>query len=303
MIEYGNLFLNNILPIFLAAGTGYLLAKWLPIDPKTLSTITFFIFTPCLVFSVLTNSNLTNSDLLQIIAFAAACITGVGFLTWLVGRSLKLERSMLAAVMITSMFMNAGNFGLPVTTFAFGEAALAYASLFFVTNSVMTNTAGVVIASMGKESFRKALINLIKLPTLYALFLALVFLKTGWEIPLPLARTTKILGDASIPTLMILMGVQFHSIQLKGKIKPLALASGMRLILSPALAIGLTAVFGLQGPARQAVVLEAAMPAAVLNTVLATQYDVEPPFVTAVVAVTTVLSIFTLTPLLAYLGA
>jgi hypothetical protein len=102
---------------------------------------------------------------------------------------------------------------------------------------------------------------------------------------------------------MILMGVQFHSIQLKGKIKPLALASGMRLILSPALAIGLTAVFGLQGPARQAVVLEAAMPAAVLNTVLATQYDVEPPFVTAVVAVTTVLSIFTLTPLLAYLGA
>ena len=303
MIEYGNLFLNNILPIFLAAGTGYLLARWLPIDPKTLSTITFFIFTPCLVFSVLTNSNLTNSDLLQIIAFAAACIIGVGFLTWLVGRSLKLERSMLAAVMITSMFMNAGNFGLPVTTFAFGEAALAYASLFFVTNSVMTNTAGVVIASMGKESFRKALINLIKLPTLYALFLALVFLKTGWEIPLPLARTTEILGDASIPTLMILMGVQFHSIQLKGKIKPLALASGMRLILSPALAIGLTAVFGLQGPARQAAVLEAAMPAAVLNTVLATQYDVEPPFVTAVVAVTTVLSIFTLTPLLAYLGA
>ncbi len=163
MIEYGNLFLNNILPIFLAAGAGYLLAKWLPINPRTLSTITFYIFTPCLVFSVLTTSNLSDNDIVRIISFSAICIGSIGGLTWFIGRGLHLERSMLAAVMITSMFMNAGNFGLPVTTFAFGESALAFASLFFVTNTVITNTVGVVIASMGRESFQKALISLLKL--------------------------------------------------------------------------------------------------------------------------------------------
>jgi predicted permease len=204
--------------------------------------------------------------------------------------------------LITSIFANAGNFGLPVTSFAFGETALAYATLFFVTNAVLTNTAGVVIISMGSTNFKKALSNLFKIPVLYALILAILVMSMGWRVPLPVDRTVKILGDASIPTLMVLIGVQFHSVKLKGKIIPLTLASVMRLLVSPTLALGLSAIFGLYGPARQAVVLEAAMPAAVLNTVLATQFDTEPTFVTEVVAVTTILSAFTLTPLLAYLG-
>ena len=40
-----------------------------------------------------------------------------------------------------------------------------------------------------------------------------------------------------------------------------------------------------------------------LPIVLATEYDVEPAFVTSVVISTTLLSPMTLTPLLAYLGA
>jgi predicted permease len=302
LIQYLNLFLNNLLPIFLAAVAGYLLAKWLPIDPRTLSGIALYIFTPCLVFNQLTHTELNNHDIFKIILFTALCAGIVGLLTWIIGRSLHLERSVLAAVLITSIFANAGNFGLPVTSFAFGETALAYATLFFVTNAVLTNTAGVVIISMGSTNFKKALSNLFKIPVLYALILAILVMSMGWRVPLPVDRTVKILGDASIPTLMVLIGVQFHSVKLKGKIIPLTLASVMRLLVSPTLALGLSAIFGLYGPARQAVVLEAAMPAAVLNTVLATQFDTEPTFVTEVVAVTTILSAFTLTPLLAYLG-
>jgi len=57
------------------------------------------------------------------------------------------------------------------------------------------------------------------------------------------------------------------------------------------------------GPSYQAVVLEAAMPVAVLTTILATEFDAEPTFVTTAVLVTTLISPFTLTPLLAFLGA
>jgi predicted permease len=58
----------------------------------------------------------------------------------------------------------------------------------------------------------------------------------------------------------------------------------------------------LQGSALQAGVTEASMPTAVMATVLATEYDVEPAFVTTVVTTTTLLSPLTLTPLLALLG-
>jgi malate permease and related proteins len=302
LIQYLNIFLNNLLPIFLAAGAGYLLAKWLPINPRTLSSIALYVFSPCLVFNLLTHTELNNNNILKIISFTVLCLGIIGLLTWLIGRALRLERTVLAAVLITSMFVNAGNYGLPVASFAFGETALAYASLFFVTSAILSNTAGVVIISMGSASFKKAFANLFKIPVFYALILAILFMSMDWRIPLPLDRTVEILGDASIPTLMVLLGVQFHYVKLQGKIVPLTLASVMRLLVSPALALGLSAIFGLYGPARQAVVLEAAMPAAVLNTVLATQFETESPFVTAVVAVTTLLSAFTLTPLLAYLG-
>lgn len=302
MTEYFILFIHNLLPIFLAALAGYLLARWLPINPHTLSSVTFYIFTPCLVFNQLVNNKLSNKDIIRLISFAVLIICLVGILTFLTGKLLKIPRGTLSAVIITSMFMNAGNFGLPVTSFAFGPAALAYATLFFVTNSVMTNTVGVVIASMGKASLKKALGNLFKIPTIYALALAILFIQADWTVPLPVSRTVEILGGAAVPCLMVLLGVQFHSVRLKGKIIPLTVTSVMRLLVSPLLAFGLSNLLALTGPARQAGILEAAMPAAVLNTVLATQFETDPAFVSAAVAVTTILSIFTLPPILAILG-
>lgn len=53
----------------------------------------------------------------------------------------------------------------------------------------------------------------------------------------------------------------------------------------------------------QAGIVESGMPSAVLTTVVATEFDIEPSFVTGVVFLTTIISPLTLTPLLAYLGA
>ena len=57
MIDLLTLFANNILPIFLAAGSGYLLSKYLKVIPRTISQVGFYIFSPCLVFMLLTNSH------------------------------------------------------------------------------------------------------------------------------------------------------------------------------------------------------------------------------------------------------
>jgi predicted permease len=80
-------------------------------------------------------------------------------------------------------------------------------------------------------------------------------------------------------------------------------ATVMRLGGGAAAGLLLSPVFGLEGVARQAGTLQSAMPSAVIATILATEYDVEPAFVTSVVLITTLLSPFTLTPLLAMLRA
>jgi malate permease and related proteins len=301
--ELFTLFFNNLFPILLAACIGFALAKWLKINPRPLSQVIFYVFSPVLVFNLLIHSQLSNQDLLRTVLIAVALISGIGLLTWLIGGVLKFERRILAAVMITAMFMNAGNYGLPLTNFAFGETALAFASVFFVINAVLTNTVGIVIASSGSMSVANAIKGLVKFPAIYALILGVIFLRFGWSLPSGLDRSVTLLSNASIPCMLILLGMQLVNIHLNGNVIPLALTSSMRLLIAPLLAIGLSRLLGMSGPAHQAVVLEAAMPVAVLTTILATEFDAEPTFVTSAVLITTLLSPLTLTPLLKLLGA
>lgn len=303
MIDLINLFSHNLLPILLIAGAGFVLGKAFKITPRALSQVIFYIFSPALVFRLLTQSQLSNKDIVNTIIFATIFLLIAAGLTWLAGKLLKLERKMMAAVLLTALFMNAGNYGLPVTNFAFGEIALAFASVFFVATATYTNSVGVVIASSGHTSVWEAIKGLLRLPSIYALVLGIIVVRLEWTLPTVLDRTVNLLADASIPSMLVLLGLQFVNLKLDGQLRPLVLVSVMRLLIGPLLALGLSRIFGLSGAAYQAAVLEAGMPTAVLTTVLATEFDCLPSFVTTAVFVTTILSPFTLTPLLYILGA
>ena len=254
MSELFTLFFNNLFPILLAAGIGFALAKWLNINPRPLSQVIFYVFSPVLVFNLIKNSQLSNQDILRTLALAILLMVCIGLLTWLIGGALRFDRRTLAAVMITAMFMN-------------------------------------------------AIKGLLKFPAIYALSLGILFLQFGWKLPSGLDRSVTLLSNAAIPCMLVLLGMQLVNIRLDGHVTPLILTGSMRLLIAPAIAFGLTRLFGMTGTAQQAIVLEAGMPVAVLTTILATEFDAEPTFVTTAVLVTTLLSPLTLTPLLALLGA
>lgn len=303
MIELLRIFGNNILPIFLAASAGYLLSRGLKVPPRPISQVAFYIFSPSLIFQLLTQNDINGNEALAMVAFTIVSALAIGAIAWAAGRLLRLDRRTLVAVIITAMFGNAGNYGLSLNLFAFGEQALAYASLYFVTLAVLIYSVGVIIASMGRTSLRQALLGLFKVPAIYALAAAGAFNLFGWEIPTAIGRTVDILAGAAIPMLMVLLGIQLQHARWAGKLKALILSNGLRLIAAPALAFALSIPFELSGAARQAGIAEAAMPTAVVMTVLATEYNVEPSFVTMTVFLSTILSPITVTPILAILGA
>ncbi|MGE5221359.1 MAG: AEC family transporter [Omnitrophica WOR_2 bacterium] len=301
MSELPGLFANNLLPILLASAAGYPLGKWLKVNPRSFSQIILYVFTPCLVFIQLIDAHLESGEILRMVAFALLTTILIGLISLVSGIALKLEKQLIIALLITGMFTNCGNFGLPLVQFAFGDDALAHATLFFITNLVMVNTVGVVIASMGAATLKDSLLGLLKLPLTYALVLAILFIQMGWQIPFPVDRTLRLLSQAAIPCMMILMGIQLQGAVWNGNLRALAAANVVRLLVAPILAIGLSLLVGLQGPARQAGVVESSMPSAILATVLATEYNAAPEFVTTAVFISTLLSPLTLTPLLAYL--
>ncbi len=297
------LFVNNLLPIFLAAGAGFLVARYLGVSPRAVSRITFYIFSPCLIFTLLTSGQLDGDDITLMVGYASTTILLMGVITGLIAYALRFKRSIMVALLLIVMFGNVGNFGLSLNLFAFGESALAYASIYFVTSASLVYTLGVVLASWGKTGLKTALMGVLKVPVIYAVIIALIFNWLNWELPLPIDRTVSLLSDAAIPVMIVLLGIQLYYSKVSRDIFTVGLSNFLRLVASPMLAIGLALIFGLQGSAYQAGVLEAAVPTAVLTTVLAIEYNIEPALVTTAVVTSTLLSPLTVTPLLAFLGA
>jgi predicted permease len=226
----------------------------------------------------------------------------VGLITFLLGSLFKLERHVLTAILITSMFANTGNYGLPLVSFAFGEEALSYAGVYFVTTMFIFYSLGVLIASLGHMNLREALLGLFKIPTLYAVLLAIVINILQIQIPAPVNRAVELAAGGTVPLMLVLLGVELTRVELSGSLRAIQLSVPLKLLVAPLVGLGLSLLFGIRGPALQAGVTEAAMPTIVSATVLATEYQLDSRLVTAIIFISTLLSPFTLTPLLVLLG-
>jgi predicted permease len=294
--------INNLVPIFVVAGAGYAFGRLFKPDVKTLSRLAFYIFSPCLVFNSLSTSQLPARDFWQMALFTALTILTLGLVAGLLGLILRVNRETHAGLAVVTMFGNAGNFGLPLVLFAFGEEALSRAVIYYVTATIFVYTVGVIIASTGQARPLEALKGVLKVPAFYGLLLAAAMNRFGWELPVALSRPLDLLAQAAIPAMLLVLGLQLAEVQRPERLGLVTAASAFKLLVGPLIGLGYAALLGLTGPSRQAAVIEASMPAAVITTILAVEYGVNPTFVTGVVVLATLLSPLTVTPLIAYLG-
>ena len=133
-------FANNILPILLLGGAGFALGKLLHIEARSLGRVVFYIFSPVLIFDLLLQNRLKMDEAIGVIVLTICTIAIMGLVTYLLGTFFKLERSVMTSILITTMFANTGNYGLPLVAFAFGKEALSYAGIYFVTTTLLFYT-------------------------------------------------------------------------------------------------------------------------------------------------------------------
>ena len=296
-----SIFAADILPIFLIAGVGFLLARHLGASVTTLAHTVFYALIPCLVFNMLVTSRMTGLQFGRLALFNVLVVAGMGLLARLAAAPLRLSRPELSAFLLVVMFSNTGNYGLPVVLFAFGPAALAQATAFFVAGSLLTYTVGVLVAATGRRSIRGALGKIVRVPAIYAVAAAAVILESGIQLPTALTRPIALLSDAALPTMILVLGMQLEGARRPERPSAVAAAVALSLVAAPFVALGVAWIVGVSGAARQAGVILASMPVAVVTTILAVEFDIAPAFVKSAVFVSTLLSPFTLTPLIAYL--
>jgi predicted permease len=302
-------FLNNLLPVFLSAGAGLAIGRAFRPDRKTVTQLAFYIFSPCLVFASLTRVEVSGAEFGLLALFTLTVVAGMALLAALAGRLLGADRRTLVTLVIASAFVNSGNFGLAATRFAFGEAALARAIIYYVFSTIAVYTLGVFVASLGNHGPRQAVREILSVPAFYAVLAAGLARGFGWTVPPFVERTVSLLGEAAIPVMLVLLGLQIAAARVHPEAWPrprlviLAAATVLQLLVAPLTALALASLIGLTGPTWQAAVLETSMPAAVITTVLAVQYDLDAELMTGAVVLTTLLSPLTLTPLIIFLQA
>lgn len=236
------------------------------------------------------------------VILASGVIVFMLLLSWALSKLLRLPQALASAFILSVAFINSGNYGLSLNHFALGEAGLLWASIYFITSALWTNSVGVYIASAGRMDPLRAVKNLARVPAVYAIFLSLILRALNISLPQAISRPIELLASATIPMMLLVLGMQISKTGPPKRLGLLSIVVALRLILSPIVAWFMANALRMPMIGMQAGVLESAMPTAVLASILALQYDSEPDFVTGAILVSTMLSPITLTPLLNFLG-
>jgi predicted permease len=200
--------LNIVLPVFIVVGTAALTQMRLRLDMRTLSRAAFYLFSPALVFDSLANSDVSGTEFGQMSVVLILTTLALWALGALVARLLRLEGTTQAAFLIAILLMNAGNYGLSVNLFAFGQAGLARASLVFVGSALLSASLGVYLSARGRATAQMALRRMVSVPLLYATLLGLVFNLGNLTVPEPLGKAVHVLGQASVPIMLVVLGAR-----------------------------------------------------------------------------------------------
>jgi predicted permease len=282
-----------VAPILFCAAIGYGWARsGRPFDTRFVSRLIISVGAPFLIVSSLASADV-DREALASLGLAVVCVLGVvAVVGALLLRLMHMEiRSYLGAI----LFPNTGNMGLPLCLFAFGQEGLSLGLVVFVIISITHFTGGLALLS-GESHPLKLLAN----PIVWAAAIGTVFLLTGWELPQWTANTVVIMAGLTIPLMLLTLGVSLANFQVKRFSRSLFLAAA-RMGLGFVTGMAVAHAFGLTGVARGVLILDASMPVAVFNALLAERYQRAPEEIAGAVVISTILSFVTLPVLLWYL--
>jgi hypothetical protein len=173
---------------------------------------------------------------------------------------------------------------------------LAAAVIVFTAVTVVHYSLGLMVVS-GSPHPAAAL----KMPLLHAAVLGIIVAVTGWLPPEPVMRGLELLGQATVPTMLLSLGVRMRSVRLRAPGRAL-LAVALRMGPGLLAALAWVHLLGLEGPERGVVVVTGVLPSAVMNFVLAEAYDQQGDEVASAILLGTALSVIVVPIVLAALA-
>lgn len=274
--------LEVLAPVFALAVAG---AVWvrsgLSFPADFVSRLALVLATPPLLFVTLARAELDAARVGALVGAALLAYALAGAAIW---AGLRLTGRPARVWLVPLVNGNTGNLGLPVALFALGEPGLAAAIAVFAVQAVMTFTVGLWIAS-GEPSPRAAL----RQPIFYGALAGFAAGLMDWAPPLAVMRTLELVGQLSIPLMLLALGASVARMRVRGAGEAAALTF-LRLIPCGLAGWAAAEAFGLEPVSYQVLILQMLMPAAVTSLMLAQRYELAPERIGPLVAVSNLLA-------------
>lgn len=302
-----------VTPVMILAGLGFVIQKKFGLHMPTMVRLNFYVAVPGIVLFAIIGSDLSAGDVGQVIGFTLAAMCVWAVLTYTVARIRGVPKDQRRAMLMTSLFYNSGNFGLPVQELAFrntpfGSAGATGLQVFvLIVQNISTFSLGVLLAAgdLHDGRWKKNLMQVVRFPPIYALSIGLITVlvrRALGEQAEDVAKAIRPVWDAIeyakngfVVIALVTLGAQLAVVE-RGKGKgPVATSVFLRLVMGPVVGFILLKLLGWTGPIAQVMLISTAMPTAVNCLLLCMEFDNHPAYVARSVFYSTLLSPITVT--------
>jgi predicted permease len=275
--------------LFIAVGFG---AKWVfkeKIDDRTITLLSVYFLQIFLTFWGLLKRPIDTE-----LIFAPALYLGISLLALLLmiplAKLLFSEPKERSIATVAALIGNTGNLGIPLGIALFGEMSVPYLTLINLVNVFVVYTIGVFYYSRGEFSIRDSLMNILKLPVLWAAMIAISLNLIGYQPSQAVDKTLMMGAYASMTMQLVLFGIYLYGITLKEvNLRLTAWVNGTKFLLIPLIAFIVLQYVDMDATVKGILFLELIVPLAVANVNLASLYNCSPRTVTVEVFTTSVL--------------
>ena len=287
--------IDVLFPVFFIIGIGYYIGK----KDKKFNTnfITNFagtIGTPAMIFYTITTTGVTLNIFIEFFIYAVLILGAFA----LVGFFFLLFLKKDPVTELPPMFLpNTGNMGVPICLFAYGTAGLGVASAIASVIILFHFTIGIFLASK-----KFSLSILFKNGPIYGIIFAVLFLYFDWNVPGYLENTTFLLTYTTIFLVLMALGVALTRLKVVSW-SHAAILGAVRVVLGPIIGFALIKFFGLTGFKAGVLLIQSAMPSAVLTYLVGSMYSKKRAVdnIASVIVSSTLMSFFTI-PVVVYIS-
>ena len=286
-----NSVLLSVLGIYLFIAVGFVAKMSFKeqINDKTITILSVYFLQIFLTFWGLLKRPIDETLLLAPALYLGIVIL-VLLVTFPVVNMLFTDRKERSIAMVAALIGNTGNLGIPLGIAVFGEESIPYTTVINLMNVFIVYTVGVYYYSRGTFTVKTSLLNILKIPILWAALIAIALNLNGYTPSPTVDKVLQMGAYASMVMQLLLFGIYLYGVKLQAINRVLTgWVNGVKFVLLPAVAFGVLSFVPMDPMVKGILFLELIMPLAVANVNFASLYDCRPKDVTAQVLITSVL--------------